>query len=273
MSGTCIRWRAFATGGQRRASGTRAACNVADMSQPDLDQVLEALAAQLAGDPPRTEDGEGARLVALLPCEPAIGEVAVACWQSGDGSEAVELVRLTHRRAGGGPGRAARVANLLAMVETLEELASFELAGTLADELDAWAATHLDDAPLPAQRARSRRRGAAPAGRRSLPARAPAWRGPASSMRSGARFAQLERDVGAARAGGGAVERCPPRCERGNERGTLSTVQELWRLLGTARGGPLRRAGERGAARGTRGGNGDGLGDRRGHAHECWDGT
>lgn len=220
-------------------SGTRAACNVADMSQPDLDQVLEALAAQLAGDPPRTEDGEGARLVALLPCEPAIGEVAVACWQSGDGSEAVELVRLRTGAQVVDQVALRKSLNLLAMVETLEELASFELAGTLADELDAWAATHLDDAPP--LRSALDHGGAA---LRRLVSLAPG---------TGARVAR----PGILDALGGAIrelERTWEQLEQaaeqwsdarlaatGNEPVTLAEVQELWRLLGTARGGPLRQ--------------------------------
>jgi hypothetical protein len=87
---------------------------------------------------PAEDDGTPATLVALLPCEPAIGEVAVACWTDSDGGELVELVRLD---------TGARVADavalresltLLAMVETLEELASFDELAPLAEALLAW---------------------------------------------------------------------------------------------------------------------------------------
>jgi hypothetical protein len=104
----------------------------------DLPDHLARLAAQLADRAPTGSDGAPAELVALMPAEPVVGEVAVACWADRDGNEQFDLVAL----ADGAPNTdhtALREAlALLAMTETLEELASFDTLATCRDELQTW---------------------------------------------------------------------------------------------------------------------------------------
>ncbi|MCW2961305.1 MAG: hypothetical protein JWM25_42 [Thermoleophilia bacterium] len=108
---------------------------------PDVEAQLAALATSL--------DREDATLAALLPCEPAVGEVAVAFWTHADESVSYELLRLADGGLLEDPVALRECFTLLAMTETLEELASFEQSRQLADTLDAWIRENApDDATL-----------------------------------------------------------------------------------------------------------------------------
>src|SRR4051812_5513758 len=82
---------------------------------------------------PHEDDGTPATLAALMPCEPAIGEVAVAVWVDSAGGELIELLRLsTGERVGDDQVALRESLTLLAMVETVEELATFDELEPLA---------------------------------------------------------------------------------------------------------------------------------------------
>ncbi|MCW2949405.1 MAG: hypothetical protein JWN41_418, partial [Thermoleophilia bacterium] len=104
---------------------------------------LDRLAAQLTARAPAGENGAPATLAALLPAQPAVGDVVVVGWLDAAGNEQYELVRLDD----GSPVRdhvAMREAlTLLAMTETLEELAGFGEIRGLSGALRSW----LDAAP------------------------------------------------------------------------------------------------------------------------------
>ena len=87
---------------------------------------------------PKEDDGTPASLVALMPCEPAIGPVAVAAWSDSDGGELVELVRLDDGARVDDPVALRESLTLLAMVETVEELASFGQLAQLDTDLRAF---------------------------------------------------------------------------------------------------------------------------------------
>lgn len=189
---------------------------------------------------PTEEDGTPATLVALMPCEPVVGEVAVACWRDSDGGELVELVRLADGTRLDDPAALRESLTLLAMVETVEELAAFTALGELDAELAAWE-------PLPAEevdpaalvRARDRAREALGA----LAALAPVE----------ARMARTERldELGAAlRALDSAWAALEQAAEAWSDAVLAATqrsddavnvVQVLWRSLAAGRGGPLAR--------------------------------
>lgn len=210
------------------------------MAIEDLDQHLAALAKRLATDPPSSGSEPAAHLVALLPCEPAVGEVAVACWGAPDDSEWIELVRLDD-----GERIEDRVAlreslTLLAMVETVEELASFDRIEDVVEQLGLWADTHADaDTVLAAAIERGRRAleqlsVLAPGGstRVARPGLLDQLGGALRALE--ATWEQLEQAAEiwsdaqlAGAAGGGAGPMLEP-------------VQELWRVLGSVRNGQLR---------------------------------
>ena len=180
---------------------------------------------------------QGARLIALLPCEPAVGEVAVACWQDAAGAELIELVRLP-----GGESIADSVAlrealALLAMVETLEELASFDVLAPAARELRDWQG---DGEALTDQFSRAREAAlTALAQLEALaPGDAPRVARPALLDSIGGALRELERAwellEQAAEAWSDALLASRP-----GDGDALALVQGLWRLLGAVRRGPL----------------------------------
>lgn len=199
-----------------------------------ITQRLEQLATVL--EVPREDDGTPATLEALLPCEPAVGEVAVACWSDSAGGELIELVRLDSGARL--PDRVAlrEALTLLAMVETLEELASFDELDQLIEALGAWDG----DGDLPEGFAGARAR--AIEALRSLAALAP------SDEARVARPQLLDQLGGALRALELAWEQLEQQAElwsdallaaRPDDANALEQVQALWRLLAVARRGPL----------------------------------
>lgn len=188
---------------------------------------------------PREDDGTPATLEALMPCEPAIGDVAVACWSDSAGGELVELVRLDSGARVDDAVALREALTLLAMVETMEELATFDELEPLAEALAAW---HADDATLPEDLARTRE--GAVAAVRALLALAP------GEEPRVARPGMLDALGGALRALELAWGRLEQQAELWSEARlaahpgddeVLGQVQALWRLLGVARRGPLAR--------------------------------
>lgn len=106
------------------------------MSDTNLESRLLALRESIVA--PREEDGTVATLVALMPCEPAIGEVAVVAWTDSAGGELLEIVRLDDGARIEDPVALRESLSLLAMVETVEDLASFDELAQLDDELGAF---------------------------------------------------------------------------------------------------------------------------------------
>jgi hypothetical protein len=109
----------------------------------DLTARLDQLAAELAERAPKGADGAPARLAALLPAEPAVGEVVVVGWVDAAGNEQYELVRLADGSPVPDKVAMREALTLLAMTETLEELAGFGEVRGLSDALKSW----LDAAP------------------------------------------------------------------------------------------------------------------------------
>lgn len=193
---------------------------------------------------PREDDGTPATLRALMPCEPAIGEVAVACWIDSDGGELIELVRIDDgsRVVDSVALREALV--LLAMVETVEDLASFPQLDEMLESLRSWSphggdgALAIDAAPLEATRDEATRAVTA------LAALAPTDARMARTQRLdelGAALRELERAWTALEA---AAETWSDElvAERGSDdAAVVETVQSLWRALGAVRHGPLAR--------------------------------
>lgn len=190
---------------------------------------------------PREEDGTDAALVALLPCEPAVGEVAVVCWSDSEGGELVELVRLADGARIDDRVALREALTLLAMVETLEELASFEALPELAAQLGAWDGHGMDmgpefvDARDGALQALATLVGLAPSDEEPRIAR------PGVLDDIGAALRELERAwellEQAAEQWSDAHLQAHPQ----QQPEALARVQGLWRLLGTARRGPLER--------------------------------
>lgn len=119
-----------------------------------LDAHLERLAEHLQAGAPAEAD-----LVALLPCEPAIGQVVVVCWQSEIPAEertadtdpdevdhAWEMVQLGTGDRIDDPKAFREALTLLAMAEALEELADPDTLDELVTALDAWCERAGDDA-------------------------------------------------------------------------------------------------------------------------------
>ncbi len=106
------------------------------MTETTLETRLLALRDTIVA--PTEDDGTPATLTALMPCEPAIGEVAVVAWSDSDGGELVELVRLDDGARVDDPVALRESLTLLAMVETVEDLASFPLLPQLDADLRAF---------------------------------------------------------------------------------------------------------------------------------------
>lgn len=200
-----------------------------------LPEQLQHLAETI--ERPREEDGTPATLQALLPCEPAIGAVAVACWTDSDGGELFELVRLEGGERVSDDVALREALTLLSMVETLEERAAFEQADQLSRELAAW---EPPDGELEPAFARARADAI-----RTLAELAALAPGEEPRL---ARPQLLDSVGGALRS----LERAWERLEQGAEiwsdallarhRGddaAVAQVQELWQLLAGARRGPL----------------------------------
>lgn len=218
--------------GARQGSGT-----VARMDE-DLPGRLSRCAEALVV--PTEEDGTAATLVALMPCEPVVGEVAVACWRDSDGGELVELVRLADGTRIDDRAALRESLTLLAMVETVEELASFGQLVELEQQLAAWepmVAEGVDDERVVAARDRAREAIGALAALAPVEARVARTTrldelGAALRGLDGA-WASLEQ---AAEAWSDAVLAATDRSEA-----AVEVVQALWRTLAAGRGGPLAR--------------------------------
>jgi hypothetical protein len=188
---------------------------------------------------PQEQDGTPATLTALLPCEPAIGEVAVACWVDSAGGELLELVRLDSGERVEGDVVALRESlTLLAMVETLEELASFEELGPLEQALAGW--DPQGELPDEFSRARERAREALTALAAYSPGDEPRVARPQLLDGIGGALRELEQAwellEQAAELWSDALLGAHPGDEVALER-----VQSLWRMLAVARRGPLSR--------------------------------
>lgn len=217
-----------------------------DASSTQLAARLDELAAELTGRAPVGADGAPAQLAALLAAEPAVGEVVVVAWVASDGGEQYELVRL----ADGSPvtdHTAMREAlTLLAMTETLEELAGFGEVRGLGGALKAW----LDAVPgeVPVALVES------VAAANALLDVLTGLEGAAGEVRV-ATTARLDHLSGVIRELERAWERLEQQAElwsdaqlalheaaagegRADE-AIVARVQDLWRLLGHARRGPL----------------------------------
>lgn len=203
----------------------------------DLAEHLSHLADTI--DRPREEDGTPATLEALMPCEPAIGDVAVACWSDSAGGELIELVRLDDGARIGDAVALREALTLLAMVETVEELASFDELADLEQALAAW---HDGRGDRDAEFIRAQQQ--AVEALRALAALAP---GDAPRV---ARPALLDQLGGALRELERAWEQLEQAAElwsdahlatHARDDASVAEVQELWRMLGAARRGPLAR--------------------------------
>lgn len=206
------------------------------VQEPTLDTRLLALRDVIVA--PREEDGTAATLVALMPCEPAIGEVAVVAWTDSDGGELVELVRLDGGARVDDPVALRESLTLLAMVETVEELASFGDLEALETALRAFTSTdgiELDETFL---RAHARALDAI-AGLRALePSDEPRMARPQLLDQLGGALRELEQQW----------ERLEQAAElwsdayleaNGRDDASVELVQSLWRTLSIARRGPL----------------------------------
>ena len=189
---------------------------------------------------PREDDGTAATLTALMPCEPAIGEVAVACWRDSDGGELVELVRLDDGSRVDDQVALRESLTLLAMVETVEELASFELLADIAAGLRGWSPANGSDADAAAL-APARER--AHAALDDLAGLAP----PAVRIARTQRLDELGAAIRALELAWGSLEQAAEAWSdaqleaAGDDVATREAVQSLWQVLGMCRRGPLAR--------------------------------
>lgn len=101
-----------------------------------LSEQLIALAERLTTSAPVDENG-AAELTALLPCEPAVGPVAVVCWQSQSGETLYELARLDGTRLDDTTALRESLV-LLAMMEALEQQLAPLTLRDLIDGLIEW---------------------------------------------------------------------------------------------------------------------------------------
>jgi hypothetical protein len=186
---------------------------------------------------PHEEDGTPATLTALMPCEPAIGEVAVACWTDGAGGELVELVRLDDGARVDDPVALREALTLLAMVETVEDLAAFDELDAIAGALRSWSAPQGEPAE-----ALDVPRASACGALEALSQLAPGELRMARPQRLdelGGALRELERTWAQLEAASELW--CDELlARRGNdEHVVVEAVQSLWRVLGSARRGPL----------------------------------
>lgn len=190
---------------------------------------------------PREDDGTPAELRALMPCEPAVGEVAVVCWTDSGGGELVELVRLDSGEPLDDQAALRESLALLAMVETVEELASFDATGALRTELAAWVP--------PVGAAQTAIDGVNDARDRALVALdAVTQLDPGDEPRI-ARTSMLDALAAALRALEDVWQRLEQAAELWSDAhraahrdgaDAMTAIQDLWRMLGAARRGPLR---------------------------------
>lgn len=184
----------------------------------------------------------GATLKALMPCEPAIGEVAVVCWSAADGDECIELVRTADGSRISDPAALRETFSLLAMVETLEELASFEQLKPISDSLKAFTLPSNDDLTS-LQDGFTRARNDALASLNQLIKLAPSDTRVARTSildEVSAAIRDLERSWLVLE------QRSQEWCDAylasaQREDAAIKTVRELWTILSTARSGPLSR--------------------------------
>lgn len=204
----------------------------------DLSQQLLGVAEKI--ERPREQDGTPATLEALMPCEPAVGQVAVACWTDSEGGELIELVRLADAARVDDRVALREALTLLAMVETLEEVASFDELEALGEALATWQPDERE--PLPDQFARSRANAlqALSTLRALAPGDEPRMARPQLLDELGGALRELERAweslEQAAELWSDSLLASHP-----DDSSALEHVQELWRLLGSARRGPLLR--------------------------------
>lgn len=206
------------------------------MHAPSLDTRLLALRDVIVA--PREEDGTAATLVALMPCEPAIGEVAVVAWSDSDGGELVELVRLDDGARVDDAVALRESLTLLAMVETVEELASFDELGALDAELRAFGAA--DDVELgePLSHARTRALDALDQLRALEPGDEPRMARPQLLDELGGALRELEKrweqlEQAAELWSDAWLE------QHSRDEASVQLVQSLWRTMSVARRGPL----------------------------------
>jgi hypothetical protein len=211
----------------------------------DLASRLATLVDQLVV--PREEDGTEASLAALMPCEPAIGEVVVACWTDSEGGELVELVSLADGRRIDDPVALREALTLLAMVETIEELAAFDELLGVDGALDGWVAAanaavgDVPDAPS-TDGSFAGARAAALDAAAALAALAPGEARMARPQRLdelGALLRELDKRWTELELAAEAW--CDALLAASGEDATTfgPLVTELWRVLGTVRRGPL----------------------------------
>lgn len=189
---------------------------------------------------PTEGDGTPATLVALMPCEPVVGEVAVACWRDSDGGELVELVHLADGTRMDDAAALRESLTLLAMVETVEELASFDQLPPIAEQLAAWEPmphADVDASGLAVARGRAR------AALEGLVALAPVEARMARTTRLDELAAAL-RGLDAAwaaleQAAEGWSDAILAATDRSDA--AVEVVQALWRALAAGRSGPLAR--------------------------------
>ncbi len=204
--------------------------------ESDLTSRLQQLAATIVV--PREDDGTEATLVALMPCEPAIGEVAVVVWTDSAGGELVELVRLDDGARVDDQVALREALVLLAMVETIEELASFDELEAIGGALREWSPAVGDAAALAPARER------ATAAVQTLAALAPADARVARTERLdelGAALRELEQAWVALEQASEAWSDALLADEQVEQSQARDVVQELWRVLGLGRRGPLAR--------------------------------
>ena len=207
------------------------------VQEPTLQTRLLALRDVIVA--PREDDGTAATLVALMPCEPAIGEVAVVAWSDSDGGELVELVRLDDGARVDDPVALRESLTLLAMVETVEELASFDELAALDADLRAFPGDDAVELGEPLTHARTRALDALD----RLRALEPVDDHPRMAR------PQLLDELG------GALRELEKRWEQleqaaelwsdawlqahGRDEASVALVQSLWRTMSVARRGPL----------------------------------
>lgn len=206
------------------------------VQEPTLDTRLLALRDTIVA--PREDDGTAATLVALMPCEPAIGEVAVVAWADSQGGELVELVRLDDGARVDDAVALRESLTLLAMVETVEELASFTHLTELDAELRAFPGVDGIELGDPLSRARTRALEALDQLRALEPGEEPRMARPQLLDALGGALRELEKrweqlEQAAELWSDAYLER------HGRDDASVELVQSLWRTMSVSRRGPL----------------------------------